>query len=219
MSLRFSTIVYDLKDFVVPVRDTQLKISVVSQDNGNTVVLSAEHDTGSVRLNLIMNSIGICEFNSSGNDYKVLCSDIKDSYTAAHWDNGFYQYAPTNRLSRCAYDDIFRMSVVAKPDYLSIDADFPSSITVGGVETSFSDCVNVCQMLMCIAKLIARYTFEPWGCKVLDAVCPTLETSVPVLTTEQEEYLKKEYPVAFDVYMNGDAVSDVLDMLREGFGR
>lgn len=219
MSLIFNKRCYDLRDFTVSIHDTSIKISAIPQDDKRIIMLSAEYAEDSVELKLILHETGVCEFHSVNSDKKQLGSHIIDSYSAAHWDNGFYQYAATNKMSKCTCNDVYRMSIIAKQDYLDMDVNFPSSIISRGVETSFSDRDNTYQMLVCIAKLIARYTFEPWECKVLDIVCPKLEVSVPVLTKTQEEYLRKEYPVAFEAYVNSDGVRDVLDMLREALVR
>lgn len=218
MSLMFNGRCRDLKDWTVDVHGVPMRISVEPQKDIHEILLSAVCD-GTVAIRLILQDSGVCEFHPDIQGTEQLCATVVESYEAAHWDNGFYQYAGTNKLSKCTYNDMHRMSIVAKQNYLEMDANFPSTVIRGGVSTDFSDRVNACQMLMCIAKLIARYTFEPWECSVLDAVCPKLEVSIPVLTKTQEAYLKEEYPVAFEAYVNNDGVQNVLEMLREAITR
>lgn len=203
----------NLEAFTINTPNGDIDITTKLVADSNSVVFSAACKGEEVKLLLTLNDSGICTFKPAG-ETDNYPGTIIESYTGAHWDNGFYHYARNNTFSFCQYDNVQRMSVEARRDDICLNIGFPARFRRGMVVYDMDFKTNAYQMLVCIAKLAGYYTFERGCCSVLDAICPKLDAGVPKLTEAQLEWLKDEYSTAYQAYITGVGVEDVLPMLR-----
>lgn len=209
MGIYFNAYCEDLNDFRITSEETCITIHAeqLTDRDMQSIMFSATNGIDRSQLILEISTEGICYFTP------CISGTVSEVYSTAHYDYGFYHYAYEGKRAQCTYNDFTMVTIEVENSRLYVRAKLPSKLTRGIVVTEFNFKELSHQLLLCFAKLCGSYAFSQTECSVLDAVCPKIKQTVPKLSDFQLEMLKKEYAAAYDIYMSGEDIEDVMPML------
>lgn len=156
---------------------------------------------------------GLCSYTPYGNG--KIFTDYKETYTfnEAFYNYGFYFAEGPDGNAYCMINMNRIIDVGIHDDSVRIVAHIPSRVKRGAAIEDLNFHGQTYTLLLTIAKLCSIYAYNDLQCKALSSICDKVTLVTPRLNERQLEYLKEEYPVAYDAYVSGIDIDAVMPML------